>query len=331
MEPTTQQIIDNFSHSTVKTLKSLCKTDVTALKPFLKRSRPNFKFEVAGIIGITSDQTRGSVGIYFPQAVFLTLVSRMFDEKVLKIDRTNEDAAAEMMNIIFGDARVRLTKLGHVFRVSIPSVLRGGQVVTPGSTLHDVTVIPFQLDGGEFCLEFTFIPLKESEKVKKMGVRIVDSSQKAAFFKPFVDCTINSLQIMGGIQSSPGTPSAKKNSESFSFDLAGVIGITSEGLTGSYMVSFKEDVFLKMMSKFLGETYSKIEPGMEDGVAELLNIILGGAKKVLNEQHGHSIQMAFPSVVHGNSVKSNIQVGKTTIVIPFYSDIGRFVIEVVID
>src|SRR4051812_42412651 len=98
MELNNNQIFDNFSLSTVKALKILCKTDVSPLPTFIKRSRPNCVFDVAGIIGVTSETARGSIGIYFPQAIYLSLVSRMFDEKIVKIDKNNEDAAAEMMN-----------------------------------------------------------------------------------------------------------------------------------------------------------------------------------------------------------------------------------------
>jgi CheY-specific phosphatase CheX len=224
-----------------------------------------------------------------------------------------------------------LNQMGHNLRVSIPSVLRGGNIVSPSSNTHEVLVFPFQMDQGEFFLEFTIIPLKEDEKVEETSGDAFDSANKAAFFKPFVDATISTLKVMCNVTANPGTPSAKKSSEAFSFDLAGIIGITSDRISGSYMVSFKTDVFLKMMSRMLGEEFTKIEPGMEDGVAELLNIILGNAKVVLNDQQGHSIQMALPSLVHGTTVRSNMNPGKTAIVIPFYSDIGRFVVEVMID
>jgi chemotaxis protein CheX len=331
MEFNAQEIFDVFSKATIKTLKILCQTEAKQLPSFIKRSRPNIAFDVAGLIGLTSDNARGSIGIYFPSAVYLKLVSRMFDEEVDKIDRTNEDAAAEMMNIIFGDAKVILNNAGHGLMVSIPSVLRGGQVFSAGSSVHDVTVFPFEMDAGVFYLEFTLIPLKESEKVVKKGVAKLDGPAKAAFFKPFVDCTITTMKTLCGVTATPGSPASKKNSEEFSFDLAGLIGITSEGITGSYMVSFKKDVFLKMMSKMLGETFTQVEPGMEDGVAELLNIILGAAKVILNDHQGHSIQMALPALVHGDTIKSHVSPGKITFVIPFYSDIGRFVAEITID
>jgi chemotaxis protein CheX len=332
MELNTKQIFENFSKATILTLKQLCKTDAKELPSFIKSTSPNFIFDVAGLIGVTSETAKGSIGIYFPKAVFLKLVSRMFDENVVTIDRTNEDAAAEMMNIIFGNAKIALNEQGHNFKVSIPTVLRGGNVAAPSSAQHEVNVFPFQMDAGEFYLEFTLVPLKASEKATKSTKSVTfNTAAKAAFFKPFVDATIATLQTMCSFKATTGTPSSKKSSEAFSFDLAGIIGITSENLTGSYMLSFKKDVFLNVMSKMLGETFTELQPGMEDGVAELLNIILGQAKTILNDQHGHSIQMALPTLVHGDSIRSNTHPGKTTIVIPFYSEVGRFIVEVTID
>jgi CheY-specific phosphatase CheX len=285
---------------------------------------------IAGLIGFTSSSARGSIGIYFTQEVYLKLIERMFGESFKKIDRQNEDAAAEMMNIIFGCAKVTLNEQGHGIKLSIPSVLRGNNIKAKDSKTNEVIVTVFKTDLGDFFLEFALVPFKETEKIKS-STRVFDNATKAAFFKPFVDSTITTLKAMASVTANPGTPSTKKNSDAFSFDLAGIIGITSDGISGSYMLSFKQDVFLKVMSRMLGEEFTQLQPGMEDGVAELLNIILGAAKVILNDQQGHSIQMALPSLLQGDLLKSNVQVGKMTIVIPFYSDVGRFVVEVTVD
>jgi chemotaxis protein CheX len=334
MEINNQQIFDHFSKSTVKILKSMCKTDAIPQPVYKKGTQENFLFDVGGLIGVTSATNRGSIGIYFTEALYLKMISRLYDENATKIDRTNEDAGAEIMNIIFGDAKVTLNQMGHNFRVSIPSVIRGTKISSPSSKLVDVLVFPFQTDAGDFCLEFTLIQLKEQEKiveVEKKGMGAFASISQAIFFKPFIDATISTLKTMCQVTASTGTPSAKKTSDAFSFDIAGQIGITSESVCGSYMVTFKKEVFLKMMSKMLGEEFKEIEPGMEDGVAELLNIILGHAKRTLNDDYGHAIQMALPTLIHGTTVRSNIQAGKTTIVVPFYSDIGRFVVEIIVN
>jgi hypothetical protein len=48
------------------------------------------------------------------------------------------------------------------------------------------------------------------------------------------------------------------------------------------------------MGKMLGEEFKAITQDLQTGAAELLNIIFGSAKVVLNEQ-GYAIQKAIPT------------------------------------
>ena len=329
-----QEIFDAFSHSTRKSMLAMCKEEIPTLAPFAKGSRPQESFAVAALIGLTSNSVRGSVGIYFPKKVFCGLISSMMGEPVKSIEKENEDAATELLNIIYGDAKVFLNERGYGIQMALPSLLRGGNVVSPGSKLLEIIVIPFTTQWGEFYVEFSLAPSKNPKVAggaPSGPIVPMTNSEKAGFFKPFIESTIKTFKTQFTLDVTTGTPSSKKGSDAFSFDIAGIIGVTSHRLTGSYMVSFKKDVYLKLLSKMLGETFTEIQPGFEDAVAELLNIILGGAKVVLNDQLGHSIEMALPSLVYGESVRSAQQPGKTALLIPFYSDIGRFMVEVAID
>jgi CheY-specific phosphatase CheX len=96
-------------------------------------------------------------------------------------------------------------------------------------------------------------------------------------------------------------------------------------------MSFKKEIFLQVISRMLGETFTEISPGIEDGVTELLNIILGTAKAILNDQHGHSIEMALPTLLYGENIQSTVDPQKTVIVIPFDSEVGPFGVEISIN
>ena len=83
------------------------------------------------------------------------------------------------------------------------------------------------------------------------------------------------------------------------------------------------------MSKMLGEEYTEITPDLQDGVAELLNIVFGQAKTTLNER-GYALDMAIPNIVSGDSVNlDSITKGKT-VVVPFETEFGPFYIEIAI-
>ena len=147
------------------------------------------------------------------------------------------------------------------------------------------------------------------------------------FINPFLHATIEVLKIQASTQAKSGKPYIQKEQETFLGDISGVIGLVTETFSGSVVISFPEQTFLKIISKMLGETYTKLSKEIEDGAGELTNIIFGQAKVVLNEK-GYGIRTALPSVVSGkdHSVKSltNGQI----VVVPFESDSGSFFIEI---
>ena len=326
--PNLVQLIDQFTQSVIKVIGSMCQTQVESLPPFLKGTQPQAEFSVAAVIGLTSKVVKGSVGAYFTTPVFLELLSKMLGEKVEQLAPELEDASAELVNIIFGDAKVTLNQAGHGIEMAVPTVIRAKRVLAAGSVQNEVMVIPFRAAQGDFYLEITLAQTPEAEQKLQKVEGVISNKSKAAFFKPFIDATMTIFKAQCGIEANPGTPSAKTSSDAFSFDIAASIGITSATVHGTYMVSFKKDVYLKLLSKMFDEPFDEIRPGYEDAVCEILNMILGAAKVVLNDQFGYSIQMAIPTLLYGETIKSGVNTKVSTIVIPFFSDIGRFVVEV---
>jgi chemotaxis protein CheX len=82
-----------------------------------------------------------------------------------------------------------------------------------------------------------------------------------------------------------------------------------------------------MMERMLGEKYPEITQELEDGASELLNIIFGQAKKVLNER-GYRIEKAIPTIIRGTDVAIRHHTASPTVVLPFDTDLGVFHIEV---
>ena len=84
------------------------------------------------------------------------------------------------------------------------------------------------------------------------------------------------------------------------------------------------------MGNMIGETYEVIDKELEDGAGELLNIIFGHAKAILNNK-GYNIQKAIPTIVRGKDLAINHISSNKTIVLPFESPEGPFHIEIGID
>jgi chemotaxis protein CheX len=125
-------------------------------------------------------------------------------------------------------------------------------------------------------------------------------------------------------------PFIKGKEKQPSFDIAGVIGLSSSGFAGTIAICFPSDVYLAAMSNMLGETFTEITPELQDGAAELLNMIFGHAKVVLNQQ-GYTIQKAIPTVVRGTGIQTTY-LGKTSVmVLPFQTEFGEIHIEICSD
>jgi chemotaxis protein CheX len=78
----------------------------------------------------------------------------------------------------------------------------------------------------------------------------------------------------------------------------------------------------------LGENQSEIINEMQDAAGELLNIIFGQAKALLNDNKGYTIQKAIPTVVRGQSLQVHHLTRETAVILPFVTNLGDFHIEV---
>ncbi|OFZ19193.1 MAG: hypothetical protein A2X94_11250 [Bdellovibrionales bacterium GWB1_55_8] len=316
--------------ATIKTIRDLCQIDPALRQPFDKGQKTQEGFAVAGLIGLTSSVVNGSIVLCFPKEVFLQLMEKMIGENPGEITKENEDAAAELLNIIFGQAKVVLNRKGYAVQMAIPSVLRGGEVHSSYSSVHKVRVYPFETPAGQFYVEFLLNEHPKEADADAGTIPVTSASARAQFFKPIIDSTVKTLKIQCGLDAKPGKPFSRASSDDYSFDVAGIVGITSKSLGGSFMLSFDRDVFLKLVNRLLGEAYTDFVPGCEDAVSELVNIILGSSRAILNAQ-GHGVQTAIPTVIHGDAITSKFEQRRPAIVIPFTSEIGPFHIEITIE
>jgi CheY-specific phosphatase CheX len=148
---------------------------------------------------------------------------------------------------------------------------------------------------------------------------------KIHFVKAFIDATIRVLFIQGKTLSRRGKINLKTiNREKLSGPISGIISVASDDFPYEIVISFSEICYLKLISVMLGEDQTVITDENRDGATEILNIIYGQAKLVLNQQNA-SIAPQIP-VLH---VGLDYPVSDCNIVfIPFDSDYGEFSVEV---
>ena len=319
------EVIKPFIDATLDTFKDQCQFEATAQAPYLKGTRDQQQFDIIAIIGLTSSTLRGSISLCFPARVFLAVMNGMLNENFKVISQELEDGAAELLNIIYGGAKTTLNDVcGVGVEMSIPTVIKGDRV-SSGYSKGTVVVIPFESKVGQFYLEFMTSDLSLG-KEKNTGITTGPKKLDAMVFQPFVNETITTLKTMCNIDVLPVKAYYKHEGPLPVFDIAGVVGVMGAKIQGSFTLCMEKGVFLKIMSRMMGQELSEMNNDIEDGAAELVNIIFGQAKRVLNEA-GYSIKMAIPTIVKGKSVTSNYFSKNPVIILPFTSAFGQFWIE----
>lgn len=149
------KFINPFLQATVKTFEVQCQVKMTPGKPYIKKNSIP-QIAIAGVLSLASKGYTGSVVICFPEKVFLKVYESMFGETHPKINKEVQDAASELLNIIYGMAKIELNQNGFDFQKALPTVLVAEQLEIRQSGLSPAMIIPFQSSAGDFHLEIDF-------------------------------------------------------------------------------------------------------------------------------------------------------------------------------
>jgi len=149
---------------------------------------------------------------------------------------------------------------------------------------------------------------------------------KAEFINPFLTATKNVLETMAQTPVKHSKPILKQEAKT-SGDVTGIIGMTSETVSGAMILSFSEKCILQVVANMLMEPVkSKVDEDVVDAVGELTNMICGGAKAELAKLE-MKFDLATPTMVVGRGLEISMFSSAPTIVIPFTTEHGDFVVE----
>lgn len=113
----------------------------------------------------------------------------------------------------------------------------------------------------------------------------------------FIDGVIRTLSEMTNTKATPQRPNIEQKTPTKG-EVAGIIGMVSQGIKATLLLSFTKDCALQILENMLGEKYSEINGEVQDAIGELTNIIYGSAKTSLNKS-GYDFQMSIPTVIVG--------------------------------
>lgn len=168
------------------------------------------------------------------------------------------------------------------------------------------------------------------EEAKKRGAP-ARGAVDVEFINPFILATRNVLEMQAQTPLTPGKAYLRKPTERIPMEIAGVIGVNSSEFTGTISICFRAEVFLKIYENMVGEKHASISREIEDAAGELLNIIFGQAKTVLNDSKGYNLDKSIPTILVGDKLKLHHQSRTPSIVVPFESNAGAFHLEILID
>ncbi|OIP49821.1 MAG: chemotaxis protein CheX [Deltaproteobacteria bacterium CG23_combo_of_CG06-09_8_20_14_all_60_8] len=149
---------------------------------------------------------------------------------------------------------------------------------------------------------------------------------KVEYINPFLKATKNVIETMAQTKVKHAKPQLKTDAKT-SGEVTGVIGMTCATLTGAMVLSFSESCILHIVAAMLMEPIrERVDADVVDAVGELTNMICGGAKAELSKLD-LKFELATPTMVVGKDVEISMFSKTPTIVIPFTTEHGNFVVE----
>ncbi len=168
------------------------------------------------------------------------------------------------------------------------------------------------------------------EVKKKYGEKQIGSKESTLeFLNTTLEAVAYTLKVASNTDAVAGKSIVRTPNTGVStptVDIGSSVGIVSTPFNGTLILAFPMKTFLGIMGRLLGKECTELEPGISDGAAELLNIILGQARANLNEK-GYSIKQAIPTVVRGNNLQMFNSSSSPSILVPYSTDVGDFYIE----
>lgn len=154
------------------------------------------------------------------------------------------------------------------------------------------------------------------------------------FCRPFIDSLQNIHETMLDSELRPGKPEMKSKN-SLLGDFSAIIGLNGNcsidgeefRFEGSLVLSWGLQSYLKTAGAMLGEEYQEMNDDIADVGMELSNIALGGAKQKLLDM-GYKVEMSTPTSIEGKDHRVRSKDGVFTIIVPFESSVGPFIMEI---
>lgn len=146
------------------------------------------------------------------------------------------------------------------------------------------------------------------------------------YVNPFIESVCGLFETMFQKQATRGNIGTT-SSVGASQDVVAMIGITGE-IQGSVAVAMSEQTALQVVGSLLGCDMAEFDNDATDGIAEVVNMIAGGAKAKLPSPEDQPLQLSLPTVLRGKDFVVTYPTQALWLDIPFDSELGKFNLRV---
>jgi chemotaxis protein CheX len=150
------ECINAFIGGVVEVFATMLEIEVTRGDVGVTRSGSSNSQDIMALIGL-SGTARGMVALSFPTATALALVRKLLGMEIAVVDNTVADGVAEIVDMVAGSAKTKLTSDGGPpIDLSLPTVVRGKSFEVEYPTKAIWIEVVFQSSLGDFSLCVTF-------------------------------------------------------------------------------------------------------------------------------------------------------------------------------
>ena len=149
---------------------------------------------------------------------------------------------------------------------------------------------------------------------------------KVEYINPFIESVYDLFTTMLSSKAQRGDVGLAKT-DANPRDIMALIGLSGMA-RGMVALAFPVETALNMVNSLLGTEIRVVDDTVSDAIAEMVNIVAGGAKAKLNTGDGPPIDLSLPTVVRGNSYNVDYPSGSVWLEVPFNSDLGPFTLRV---
>jgi len=147
--------INPFLIATQKVFKTMFNIDISMTKPLLKQERTT-SGDITGIMGLSGDK-KGAVAVSFSKKGVFFIYNALMGDGCNELGPEVIDAIGELTNIISGQARKELERVGLNLKAAIPIVIKGDKLETSFITKLPIVSLPFSFPVGNGDKETMYV------------------------------------------------------------------------------------------------------------------------------------------------------------------------------